>query len=223
MVFSAVSVIGANMPKNMTEPDKIVAPDIVVTNKKIALASDIDSRVLLRTSLTLPKSSQLQAQSTEPAPTPLVLADVSVATQQDTYEHIEKGTYQSEAGYTTQIYSESIRGYSHREKLLIARVVYSEARGEPFEGQVAVAAVVLNRYESGKFGKSISKIVFAPDQFAITEKYNASGMAAAEAAIANRDTYPDNMFFFQVSKSRTWRNFVYYKRIGGHSFYCAAK
>ena len=152
-----------------------------------------------------------------------MLADVSVAALQDSYQHIEEGTYQSEAGYTTQFYIESARGYSHSEKLLIARVVYSEARGEPFEGQVAVAAVVLNRFESGKFGKSIAKIVFAPDQFAITEKHNASGMAAVEAAIGNRDTYPDNMFFFQVSTRKTWRNFVYYKRIGNHSFYCAAK
>jgi len=107
--------------------------------------------------------------------------------------------------------------------ILIARVVYSEARGELFEGQVAVATVVLNRFESGLFGSSIAKVVFASGQFAITERYNSKMLLAVEAAIERMGDYPDNMFFFQASKSRTWRNFVYYKRIGGHSFYCAAK
>lgn len=122
-----------------------------------------------------------------------------------------------------EIQSEKISAYSNAEKLLIARVVYAESRGEIFEGQVAVATVVLNRYESGKFGRSISRIVFAPDQFAITEKYNSESLKAVERAISKLGAYPRNMYYFQVSKSRVWRNFVYYKRIGNHSFYLSGK
>ena len=122
-----------------------------------------------------------------------------------------------------EIQSEKISAYSNAEKLLIARVVYAESRGEIFEGQVAVATVVLNRYESGKFGRSIAKIVFAPDQFAITEKYNSESLKAVERAISKLGAYPRNMYYFQVSKSRVWRNFVYYKRIGNHSFYLSGK
>ena len=122
-----------------------------------------------------------------------------------------------------EIQSEKISAYSSAEKKLIARVVYAESRGEIFEGQVAVATVVLNRYESGKFGSSISKIVFASDQFAITEKYNSESLKAVERAISKLGTYPRNMYYFQVSKSRVWRNFVYYKRIGNHSFYLSGK
>jgi|GEM_PF-3853590 len=47
------------------------------------------------------------------------------------------------------------RVYSAAEKKLIARVVYAESRGEPFEDQAAVAAVVINRYESGRFGRTL--------------------------------------------------------------------
>lgn len=112
----------------------------------------------------------------------------------------------------------TIDEYTEAEKTLIARVVYAEARGECFEGQAAVAQVVLNRYESGKFGKSIKKVVYAKHQFAVGKKYNDENMQAVEYAISNRD-YPDNMYFFQKSKSRIWRDFVYYIRIGNHSFY----
>jgi N-acetylmuramoyl-L-alanine amidase len=122
-----------------------------------------------------------------------------------------------------EIQSEKVSAYSNAEKLLIARVVYAESRGEIFEGQVAVATVVLNRYESGSFGSSIAKIVFAHDQFAITEKYNSESLKAVERAISKLGTYPRNMYYFQVSKSRVWRNFVYYKRIGNHSFYLSGK
>ncbi len=122
-----------------------------------------------------------------------------------------------------RIQSEKISRYSKAEKLYIARVVYAESRGEIFEGQVAVATVVLNRYESGRFGSSIKKIVFAPDQFAITEKYNSESLKAVEKAISSLGSYPENMYYFQVSKSKVWRNFVYYKRIGNHSFYLSGK
>jgi len=220
LVFFGASGIAAIMPARAPQPDTNTQPNIVVTNKN--MADDDGLHVQLRTATALPKVSEMPAPSPSPAPTPFVFAEVSTAALQEAYQHIEEGVYQTEEVITTQIYRESIYGYSQSEKILIARVVYSEARGEIFEGQVAVASVVLNRFESGLFGRSIAKVVFASDQFAITEKYNASGMAAAEAAIESRDVYPDNLFFFQASKSRTWRNFVYYTRIGGHSFYRAA-
>jgi len=113
---------------------------------------------------------------------------------------------------------EKTEGYTEAEKILIAKVVYAEARGECFEGQAAVAQVVLNRYESGKFGKSIKKVVYAKHQFAVGKKYNDENMQAVEYAISNRD-YPDNMYFFRRSKSKTWYDFVFYDRIGNHSFY----
>ncbi|MGE5494584.1 MAG: cell wall hydrolase [Burkholderiales bacterium] len=108
--------------------------------------------------------------------------------------------------------------YSDEEKELIARVVYAESRGEPFEGQIAVAAVILNRYESGKFGKSVRSVVYAKEQFAVSSKYSDENMAAVEAAIAGTD-YPDTMYYFQKSKRKKWGDKIYYARIGNHSFY----
>ncbi|WP_264987847.1 spore cortex-lytic enzyme [Lysinibacillus piscis] len=55
--------------------------------------------------------------------------------------------------------------YSERDLQLIANAVYGESRGEPYEGQVAVAAVILNRLESPDFPNTISGIIFQPLAF----------------------------------------------------------
>ena len=46
------------------------------------------------------------------------------------------------------------------------KVVYAESRGEPYKGQVAVAAVILNRYEFYNRKRSITELVTEPYQFA---------------------------------------------------------
>ncbi|MFC7063378.1 spore cortex-lytic enzyme [Halobacillus seohaensis] len=56
-------------------------------------------------------------------------------------------------------------GYSKNEIQLIANAVYGEARGEPYEGQVAVAAVILNRVDSATFPNSVSGVIFEPRAF----------------------------------------------------------
>ena len=48
---------------------------------------------------------------------------------------------------------------------LLARVIYGEARGEPYTGQVAVGAVILNRVKSSKFPNTISGVVYQSGAF----------------------------------------------------------
>lgn len=48
---------------------------------------------------------------------------------------------------------------------LLSRVVYAESRGEPYAGQVAVAAVVLNRVKSSSFPNTISGVVYQSGAF----------------------------------------------------------
>ncbi|MEG0259025.1 MAG: spore cortex-lytic enzyme [Lysinibacillus sp.] len=55
--------------------------------------------------------------------------------------------------------------FSERDLQLLANAVYGEARGEPYEGQVAVAAVILNRLEHPDFPNTISEIIFQPLAF----------------------------------------------------------
>ena len=57
------------------------------------------------------------------------------------------------------------QGFSQNDIQLMANAVYGEARGEPYEGQVAVAAVILNRVASPSFPNTISGVIFEPRAF----------------------------------------------------------
>src|SRR5699024_5772147 len=67
---------------------------------------------------------------------------------------------------TTETGSVNIpQGYSQNDINLMANAVHGEARGEPYEGQVAVAAVIINRVKSPTFPNSISGVIFEPRAF----------------------------------------------------------
>lgn len=57
-----------------------------------------------------------------------------------------------------------------REEDCLAKAVYFEARGEPIEGQLAVAEVVLNRAASGRYPSDICKVITQPWQFSFITK-----------------------------------------------------
>lgn len=48
---------------------------------------------------------------------------------------------------------------------LMARAINGEARGEPYEGQVAVGAVILNRVKDSRFPNTISGVIYQPGAF----------------------------------------------------------
>jgi len=54
------------------------------------------------------------------------------------------------------------------EIFCLAKNIYHEARGEPFEGQIAVAQVTLNRVAAGTFNKTVCGVVYAHSQFSWT-------------------------------------------------------
>ena len=51
------------------------------------------------------------------------------------------------------------------DEQLLARVINGEARGEPYEGQVAVGAIVLNRVKNSKFPKTMAGVIYQPGAF----------------------------------------------------------
>ena len=56
-------------------------------------------------------------------------------------------------------------GYSSQDVALLARLLYAEARGETYKGQVAVGAVVLNRVKSSSFPNTIAGVIYQPYAF----------------------------------------------------------
>ena len=63
-------------------------------------------------------------------------------------------------------YLPSVRVYAASSDLqLIARAVNGEARGEPYTGQVAVAAVILNRVKHSSFPNTVAGVIYQPGAF----------------------------------------------------------
>lgn len=88
---------------------------------------------------------------------------------------------------------------------LLSRVVYGEARGEPYSGQVAVAAVVLNRVKSSSFPNSISGVVYQKGAFdAVTDGQinmspNDTAKKAAQDALNGWDPSYGAIYYFNPS------------------------
>ena len=109
---------------------------------------------------------------------------------------------------------------------LLAHVVYGEARGEPYKGQVAVAAVVLNRVKSASFPNSISGVVYQPRAFSIVDDGQINLQPDSEAIRAAKDAYngydPTSgcLFYYNPAKTTSqWMlNKPVYLRIGTHVF-----
>lgn len=70
---------------------------------------------------------------------------------------------------------------------LLSRLVYAEARGESYKGQVAVAAVVLNRVSSASFPNTISGVIYQSGAFSCVSNGSINNTPDATAIRAARD------------------------------------
>lgn len=61
--------------------------------------------------------------------------------------------------------SDSANVSGSKDANLLAHIIYGEARGEPYKGQVAVGAVVLNRVRDSRFPNTIAGVVYQPGAF----------------------------------------------------------
>lgn len=116
--------------------------------------------------------------------------------------------------------------YSEQDIQILANAVYGEARGEPYEGQVAVAAVILNRLESPEFPDSISGIIFQPRAFtAVADGQiwltpNERAKQAVLDAINGWDPSENALYYFNpVTATSEWIwSRPQIKQIGEHIF-----
>ncbi len=114
-----------------------------------------------------------------------------------------------------------------REQRCLAEAVYFESRGEPLEGQLAVAQAIINRAESGRFATTVCGVIRQPGQFSFNPAASRGGRdwstAQAIAAIAMRDLWhevaPRAMSFHAVRVSPGWRDRTRVATIGRHVFY----
>ncbi len=96
----------------------------------------------------------------------------------------------------------SVNGYSSSDVYLLAKTIYAEGRGEPYTGQVAIGAVVLNRVRSGQFPNTVSGVVYQKHAFtAVTDGQinltpNDTAMRAAKDAMNGWDPTGGALYYY---------------------------
>lgn len=102
---------------------------------------------------------------------------------------------------------------------LLARLIWSEARGEPYEGQQAIVEVVLNRLVSGDFQSSINGIVYAKDQFESVDILHLAEPTHVQYEAIERALYGPYILPVDVVFFATFRvNENVWGDIGNHTF-----
>lgn len=115
--------------------------------------------------------------------------------------------------------------FEEGDRKLLANLIYCEAGGEPYEGQVAVGAVVINRMLSRVFPDTMVGVIYARRQFSpvasgrlalalANDRATASCYRAADEAMSGRTNVADCLFFRTPIDGITPRY-----RISGHIFY----
>ena len=113
--------------------------------------------------------------------------------------------------------------------MCLASVIYFESRGEPLEGQFAVAEVVMNRVEHTDFPDTVCEVAKQSGQFAPAvrkgyemrngqDKSTAMGVAALVILDPTRYNYSRGAHYFR-SDGGKWAGMVKTAQIGGHKFF----
>lgn len=117
-------------------------------------------------------------------------------------------------------------GYSNSDTYLLARAIYGEARGEPYIGQVAVAAVILNRVKDSRFPNTVSGVIYQKNAFTcvadgqINLTPNQTAIKAAKDALSGWDPTNGCLYYYNPSTATSawiWTRQVRLK-IGEHNF-----
>ncbi len=143
-------------------------------------------------------------------------------------ERIKKeNNYWSNTIYPGQkLYLSAEKKYTDYERYLIAKAVYAESRGEPFEGQLAVASVILNRVEDNRFPNTVYGVIYEPYAFTavsdgqIKLSPNNNAYRAVDLAIKGWDPSKGSLYYFNPNTATSkwiWTR-PQITKIGNHIF-----
>lgn len=117
---------------------------------------------------------------------------------------------------------------SEDDVYLLACLVHAEAGWEPYEGKLAVANVVLNRLNGGKYGNTISDVIYAKGQFSVAasgrlatvmaQGPNSESVTAAKEALAGVNNVP-NYSNFRACSVANYSSYNNYSIIGTQVFF----
>ncbi len=115
------------------------------------------------------------------------------------------GIYNSSGNSSSGSSNNSSSSTNSNDLNLLSRLVYGEARGEPYTGQVAVAAVVLNRVKSSSFPNTIAGVIYQSGAFDVVADGqinltpNETAKKAAQDALNGWDPTNGAIYYFNPS------------------------
>ena len=120
---------------------------------------------------------------------------------------VGKSTYKAlgmESSYQALVnnVANGVGGYSSSDVYLLAKTIYAEGRGEPYTGQVAIGAVVMNRVRNSAFPNTVSGVVYQKHAFtAVTDGQinltpDDTAMRAARDAINGWDPTGGALYYY---------------------------
>ncbi|MDP4108542.1 MAG: spore cortex-lytic enzyme [Bacillota bacterium] len=122
--------------------------------------------------------------------------------------------------------SSGVSGSRNNDLYLLARIISAESRGEPYIGQIAVGAVIMNRVQHPSFPNTISGVIYQPGAFtAVTDgQFNKpvtpAARRAAQEALNGYDPSGGAIYYYNPAK--TTSKWIYsrpvIKKIGTHIF-----
>jgi Cell wall hydrolyses involved in spore germination len=117
--------------------------------------------------------------------------------------------------------------FTQNDLTLLAKISQIEAGRESYEGQLAIANVILNRVKDSRFPDSIHDVIYSGKQFPPAHnglldksKPNASALRAAKDALNGKNNVYNAVYFFNpnVTKGAFWNSLEVVATIGGHRF-----
>lgn len=119
-----------------------------------------------------------------------------------------------------------IGGYSANEVALLARIISAEARGEPYSGQVAVGAVILNRVAHPSFPNTLAGVIYQPGAFSCLDDGGVNAAVADSAYRAARDAIngsdPSGGAIYYYNPAKSTNKWIFSRPIitviGNHRF-----
>lgn len=115
---------------------------------------------------------------------------------------------------------------TNKDTNLLAHIIHGEARGEPFVGQVAVGAVIINRTRDHRFPKTIAGVIYQPGAFdavsdgQINLEPDSNAYKAARSAINGWDPSYGCVYYYNPATATSrwiWGKTIILK-IGKHNF-----
>jgi len=126
-----------------------------------------------------------------------------------------------------ELSTQAVVAYQEEEIDWLAKIIYAEAQDEPYEGLVAVGAVVINRVQSPWYPNTIYDVIFQPYQFtpATTGKIykvvpDELSYQAAYEALMGSDPVDGALYFYnpKIAKSTFFQKRGFVRQIGNHRF-----